>query len=157
MRNPSPSYKQQDNITDHHVLSNLAATMFAPAAAALAEEFHVTNNTLAAFTVTIYVLGFSLGPLVLAPLSELYGRLIIYHFCNAFYFAFTLGCALSKDMAMFLVFRFICGCAASAPMTIGGGTVADVVPQEKCGKAMAMFAMGPLLGPVRDIPVFLIV
>lgn len=126
--------------------------MFAPGAGALVKEFNVTSNTLAAFTVTIYVLGFSLGPLVLAPLSELYGRLIIYHFCNAFYFAFTLGCALSKDITMFLIFRFICGCAASAPMTIGGGTVADVVPQEKRGKAMALFAIGPLLGPVRVIP-----
>jgi MFS family permease len=63
--------------------------MFAPGAAELANEFHITNSTIEAFTVSIYVLGFALGPLLLAPLSELYGRLIIYHVCNLFYFAFT--------------------------------------------------------------------
>lgn len=129
---------------------NLAATMFAPGAEQLVNEFRVTDSTVAAMTVSLYVLGFALGPLILAPLSELYGRLIVYHFCNVVYFAFTAGCAFSTDVAMFLVFRIICGCAASGPMSIGGGTVADITPQEERGKAMALFAMGPLLGPVRD-------
>lgn len=122
--------------------------MFAPGAEELVKEFHVTNSTIEAFTVSIYVLGFTLGPLLLAPLSELYGCLIIYHVCNIFYFAFTAGCAFSTTIAMFLVFRFICGCAASGPMSIGGGTVADATSQEERGKAMALFAVGPLLGPV---------
>lgn len=127
---------------------NLAASMFAPGAQQLVSEFHVINSTIAAFTITIYVLGFAIGPLLLAPLSELYGRLVIYHICGVFYFAFSLGCALSKDVAMFLVFRFICGCAGSGPMSIGGGTIADVTSQNERGKAMALFATGPLLGPV---------
>lgn len=122
--------------------------MFAPGAKELAEEFHITNSTVEAMTVSLYVLGFALGPLLLAPLSELHGRLIVYYFCNAVYFAFTAGCAFSTNVAMFLVFRLICGCAASGPMSIGGGTVADVTPQEQRGKAMALFAMGPIVGPV---------
>ncbi|KAL8963806.1 MAG: hypothetical protein Q9183_004941, partial [Haloplaca sp. 2 TL-2023] len=44
-------------------------------------------------------------------------------------------------------FRFVAGCAGSAALTIGGGTIADVMPPEKRGKAMAIFAMSPLLGP----------
>lgn len=128
--------------------ANLAATMFAPGAAELATEFHITNSTVEAMTVSLYVIGFALGPLLLAPLSELYGRLVVYYFCNVVYIAFTVGCAFSTDVAMFLVFRIICGCAASGPMSIGGGTVADLFPQEERGKAMAMFTVGPLLGPV---------
>ncbi len=122
--------------------------MFAPGAKELVDEFRVANSALAAFTVSIYVLGFAVGPLVLAPLSELYGRLVIYHLCGAVYFAFTLGCVFSTNVAMFLVFRFVCGCAGSGPMSIGGGTVADLTPREKRGAAMALFAVGPLLGPV---------
>ncbi|GAQ03719.1 uncharacterized transporter C1529.01 [Aspergillus lentulus] len=128
--------------------ANLAATMFAPGAEQLAKEFGVTDPTIEAMTVSLYVLGFAFGPLLFAPLSELYGRLILYHICNTVYFAFTAGCAFSTNVDMFLVFRFICGCAASGPMTIGGGTVADVTPPQKRGKAMALFAMGPILGPV---------
>ncbi|KAI0119299.1 MFS general substrate transporter [Daldinia grandis] len=129
------------------LFANLASTMFAPGAAELAQEFRITSSVLATFTVSIYVLGFMIGPLFLAPLSELYGRLAIYHICNLIYLGFTLGCALSKNTAMFLVFRLFAGCASSGPMTIGGGTIADVTLQENRGKAMAMFVVGPLLGP----------
>nr|S4W288.1 RecName: Full=MFS transporter eqxG; AltName: Full=Equisetin biosynthesis protein G [Fusarium heterosporum]AGO86666.1 putative MFS transporter [Fusarium heterosporum] len=127
--------------------ANLAATMFAPGAEELATEFSITNSTVTAMTVSLYVLGFALGPLLLAPLSELYGRLVIYYGCNFVYVVFTIGCAFSTNVAMFLVFRIICGCAASGPMSIGGGTVADLFPQEERGKAMALFTVGPLLGP----------
>jgi MFS family permease len=122
--------------------------MYAPGAALLLADFHSTNTTVGALTVTMYLLGFALGPLVIAPLSELYGRLIVYHVCNVLFLAFTIACAVSPDVGMFLAFRFIAGCAGSAPLTIGGGTVADVIPQEKRGAAMAIFAVGPLLGPV---------
>ena len=124
--------------------------MFAPGAASLVHEFHITDSFIAAFTVTIYILGFSVGPLVLAPLSETYGRLWIYHSCNIVYLGFTLGCALSTNTEMFLVFRLLCGCAASGFMTIGGGTIADLMPQEERGKAMAMYSVGPLIGPVSS-------
>lgn len=122
--------------------------MFAPGAEQLAAEFHITNETVIVMAVSLYVLGFALGPLLLAPLSELYGRLPLYYTCNVVYFAFTAGCAFSTNISMFLAFRFFAGCAASGPMSIGGGTVADVTPPEQRGKAMALFTMGPILGPV---------
>jgi MFS family permease len=86
--------------------------------------------------------------MLIAPLSELYGRLVIYHACSVVYIGFIIGCALSTHTGMFLVFRFLAGCAASGPSTVGGGTVADVVPPAQRGKAMSLFFMGPLLGPV---------
>ncbi|KAJ5435788.1 MFS transporter [Penicillium cf. griseofulvum] len=128
--------------------SNLAAVMFAPGAAELVEDFHVTSTIVASFTVSIYLLGYVFGPFLLSSMSEIYGRLIIYHLSNVGYLAFTIGCALSKDTAMFMVFRFICGCAASAPMVVGGGTIADLYQASERGKAMALFGLGPLLGPV---------
>lgn len=77
------------------------------------------------------------------------GRLPIVHICNVVFIAFTIGCAASTNTAMFFVFRFIAGAACSAPMTIGGAVIADVTTPEKRGKAMSIWAMGPLLGPVR--------
>lgn len=122
--------------------------MFAPGAHQLAVEFAVTNDTVAAMTVSLYVLGFALGPLVLAPLSEVYGRQTIYTLCNLGFIAFIFGCAFSTNVSMFLAFRFIAGCAASGPMSVGGGTIADLTSPEERGKAMALFSSGPLLGPV---------
>ncbi|KAH7115833.1 major facilitator superfamily domain-containing protein [Dendryphion nanum] len=128
--------------------SNLAAVMFAPGAAALCTEFGITNSVVAALTVSIYILGFALGPLFISPMSEIYGRLIVYHVGNFIYIGFTIGCALSTNASTFLVFRFICGIAAASPMSIGGGTVADIYPPKERGKAMALFGLGPLLGPI---------
>ncbi|OAL43343.1 MFS general substrate transporter [Pyrenochaeta sp. DS3sAY3a] len=127
---------------------NLGSTVFAPGAPLLMQELGVTSTTVGSLTVSIYVLGFAVGPLVLAPLSELYGRLPIYHATSVIFLAFTLGCALATNISMFLIFRFIAGCAGSAPMTIGGGTIADVFPQEKRGGVMGMLALGPIIGPV---------
>lgn len=47
---------------------------------------------------------------------------------------------------MFLHCRLITGIAGSGPGTIGGGTVADLMPKEKRGGAMAVLSIGPLLG-----------
>jgi multidrug resistance protein len=122
--------------------------MFAPGAPLLARELSITSSTVGTLTVSIYILGFALGPLVLAPLSELYGRLVIYHACNAIFMTFTLGCALSTNVGMFLAFRFLAGCAGAAPLTIGGGSIADMFVPEKRGAAMGSWAAGPLLGPM---------
>lgn len=51
-----------------------------------------------------------------------------------------------------MVFRLMCGVAAASPMSIGGGTIADLYKQEERGKAMALFGLGPLLGPVWLFP-----
>jgi MFS family permease len=56
---------------------------------------------------------------------------------------------------MLIVFRFFEGCAGSAPLAIGGGSLADMIIQEKRGAAMAIWALGPLMGPVIGMGVLL--
>jgi len=128
-------------------LRNLSSTIFAPGSKFLAEEFGITNSSLKSLTVSIYMLGLVCGPLIVAPMSELYGRLIPYHVSNLIFFGFTIGCARSTGTGMFLAFRFLAGCAGSAPLTIGGGTIADVIPKDQRGVAMGIFSLGPTLGP----------
>lgn len=128
--------------------ANLAATMYAPGAGSLAVEFHITSSTVTSLTVSIYLAGLAIGPMFIAPLSELYGRLVVYHTCNIVFIGFIIGCALGTNTGMFLVFRFLAGCASSGPLAVGGGTVADVVPPEKRARVMSLWVVGPLLGPV---------
>lgn len=129
-------------------LTPLASSMVAPATPLIMREFHSTNNTIASFIVSIYILGYALGPLFLAPCSEVWGRLPIYHACNFMFVVWTMACALAPNMGSLLVFRLLAGIAGSCPLTIGGGSIADLIVQEKRGGAMAMFALGPLMGPV---------
>ncbi|KAF2456728.1 membrane transporter [Lineolata rhizophorae] len=126
----------------------LASSMFAPGVPDVMQEFKNTNQQLATFVVSVYILGFAFGPLLVAPLSEMYGRMPLYHISNVLFVVFTVACAVSSNMSMLIGFRFLAGCVGATPVTIGGGTIADIMPQEKRGGAMAMWILGPLLGPV---------
>lgn len=129
-------------------LTPLASSMVAPGVPEIMRNFHSTDATIGSFIVSIYILGYAIGPLVIAPMSEVYGRLPVYHVCNVLFVAWTLGCALAPDMASLLVFRLFAGLAGSCPITIGGGSIADTFSQQERGGAMALFALGPLFGPV---------
>ena len=87
----------------------------------------------------------------MSPLSEMYGRVPVYHTATTIFVAFIIGNALSKTTAQFMVFRFISGCAGGTPMALGGGTIADITNVQQRAVAMALFSMGPLAGPVSII------
>jgi len=122
--------------------------MFAPGVPKVLEEFHTTSNTEATFVVSIFVLGFAFGPIVLAPMSEIVGRMPVYNVCNVLFLLFTILCAVSKNMGMLMAFRFFAGFAGVATVTCGSGTIVDMMPTEKRGGAMALWSLGPLLGPI---------
>jgi multidrug resistance protein len=111
-------------------------------------EFHSSSNFLETFVVSIFVLGFAFGPLLVAPLSEIYGRRPVYLVSITLFLIFTVACAVSNSLGMLIVFRFFCGCAGSTAITLGGATIGDSFPQDKRGVAMATWGMGPMLGPI---------
>ena len=49
---------------------------------------------------------------------------------------------------MLVAFRFLTGCTGAAPLSIGGGSITDMMAVEHRGVAMAVFAVGPLLGAI---------
>ena len=136
----------RDMILIHH--RPLASSMFAPGVPEVMTEFHSSNTLLAGFVVSVYVLGYAFGPLIIAPLSELYGRMPVYHVSNILFVVFTVACAVATNLNMLIGFRFLQGTFGSTPLTIGGGTIADMIVQEKRGGVMAIWALGPLMGPV---------
>ncbi|RDW87742.1 hypothetical protein BP5796_03436 [Coleophoma crateriformis] len=126
----------------------LASSMFAPAIPEVLLAFKTTSTTFATFVVSIFVLGFAFGPLILAPLSEIYGRVIVYNVTNVLFLVFTIMCALAQDTGMLLACRFLAGFAGVATITCGSGTIADIMPRERRGGAMALWSLGPILGPM---------
>ncbi|PQE33478.1 hypothetical protein CJF32_00003375 [Rutstroemia sp. NJR-2017a WRK4] len=126
----------------------LASSILAPGVELVMKDFNTTSTTFATFVVSIFVLGFACGPLLLAPLSELYGRVIIYNVTNVLFLAFTVMCAVSENESMLLAARFLSGFAGVATITIGSGTIADIMPREKRGKAVSIWSVGTILGPM---------
>ncbi|KAI1910027.1 hypothetical protein LOZ53_000189 [Ophidiomyces ophidiicola] len=129
-------------------ITPLGSSMFAPGVAEVMKEFKSRSPELASFVVSVYLLGYAFGPLIIAPMSEMYGRSPVYHICNILFTIFNIACAVAPNLNALIVFRFLAGSAGSAPLTIGAGSMADMIRQEKRGAAMGAWALGPLLGPV---------
>lgn len=106
-----------------------------------------TSTFKGTFVVSVYVLGQAIGPLLMAPMSELYGRQPVYLISNALFIVSTVACAVSSNIDMLIGFRFLAGCAGATPTTIGGATIGDMFAPEKRGGAMAIWGMGVQLGP----------
>ncbi|KAI1081158.1 MFS general substrate transporter [Whalleya microplaca] len=126
----------------------LASSIIAPAVPDIMLEFGSDSPVLAAFVVSIYVLGRKIGPLLFAPLSEIYGRVMTYHVSNLGFVAFHVACALAPSLGSLIAFRFLAGFFGSCPPTNGGASIADMVPQQRRGVFMAGFAICPVSGPV---------
>ncbi|KAL4977176.1 major facilitator superfamily domain-containing protein [Aspergillus desertorum] len=113
-------------------ITPLASSMFAPGIQGVMTEFHSTDTMLASFVVSVFILGYVVGPL---------------HACNVLFLVLTVACAVAKTLSQLIVFR-LAGVAGVCPITIGSGTIADMIPQEKRAGIMAVWALGPILGPV---------
>lgn len=98
--------------------------------------------------VSLFVLGFAIGPLLWAPLSELYGRQILFISTYAVVTAFNAGAAGSNSIQTLIILRFFAGVFGASPLTNAGGSIADMFPASQRGLGMSLFAAAPFLGPV---------
>ncbi|KAH9945465.1 MFS polyamine transporter [Epithele typhae] len=129
-------------------ISPLSSSMMAPASDQIASEFGVTNDIVIAMMTSIFVAAFAFGPLLLGPLSEVYGRARVLQLANLFYLAWNLGCGFAQNTGQLIAFRFLAGLGGSAPLSIGGGVLGDLFRPEERGAAIAIYSLAPLLGPV---------
>ncbi|ODV73886.1 MFS transporter [Cyberlindnera jadinii NRRL Y-1542] len=106
------------------------------------------SQTLGLSGLTFYLLGLAFGPALSAPMSELFGRRIVYISSLPISMLFTMGVGLSSHIRSVLVLRFFAGFFASPAMAVAGGTIADIWEFENMGIAMAGFCLAPFMGPV---------
>jgi len=107
-----------------------------------------TNEEVFTLGISLFVLGFAVGPLLWAPLSELYGRQILFFITYAAFTAFNAGAAGATNIETLLVLRFFAGAFGSSSLTNAGGVIADMFTATERGLAISVFAAAPFLGPV---------
>ncbi|EMD42144.1 hypothetical protein CERSUDRAFT_129554 [Gelatoporia subvermispora B] len=129
-------------------ISPVSSSMIAPATGQVAEQFGITSSAIEALVVSIFVCAYAVGPLVLGPLSEIYGRSRVLQLANLWYLAWNLGCGFAQNTGQLIAFRFLAGLGGSAPLSIGGGVLGDLWRPEERGQAIALYSLAPLLGPV---------
>ncbi|CAO2654264.1 Nn.00g109970.m01.CDS01 [Neocucurbitaria sp. VM-36] len=112
----------------------------------VSEEFNVSEEV-SLLTITLFVVGFGVGPMAFAPLSEIFGRRPVYAVTLALAVIFTIPGAVAKNIGTLLVTRFLAGVSFSAPMSLVGGTLVDLWRNEERGVPMAAFSAAPFIGP----------
>lgn len=86
--------------------ATLYSTSYTSSMSGLMAEFGA-SKTLVTLGMTTYLLGLAAGSLVVAPLSELYGRQKVYIVCLLLWAVLIVPCGLAKSLTTIIVVRFI--------------------------------------------------
>ncbi|KAL8287493.1 hypothetical protein RQP46_003351 [Phenoliferia psychrophenolica] len=98
-------------------------------------EFDVSAEV-AILGLTLFILGFAMGPLFLAPLSEFYGRRPVYLVSWALFTIFQLPLALTDNIGV-----------RATPLANTGGVVHDLFSRDAGGWAVAIYGLSSTDGP----------
>ena len=102
------------------------------------------SQIVATLGLSFFIAGLGWGPMVLAPLSEFYGRRIIYLVSLPLFLAFLIPCAAANNIQTMLVSRFLDGLAGAAFSSVAGGTVGDVFGKDELQTPMLIYTASPL-------------
>ncbi|KAI1775704.1 major facilitator superfamily domain-containing protein [Hypoxylon cercidicola] len=127
------------------LLTPFASSILSPAIARLDTEFGNDNEIVGSMTVSIYLLGYVVGPVFIALLSEMYGRKPVLSAANAFFCFWQIGCALAPNIETLIISRFFSGVGGAGCLTLGGSIIGDLFSPEQRAFAMGMWNIGPLL------------
>ncbi|PWN49818.1 MFS general substrate transporter, partial [Violaceomyces palustris] len=125
---------------------SLASSAYSGAIESIAIRFPASQTVLT-LGISLFLVGFTFGPLFWAPFSEVIGRRNLFIFTYFFFTIWNAVAIASPNLASLLVFRFLAGLFGSSPLVNSGGTIADMFNANERGLAMAVFASAPFLGP----------
>ncbi|PYH46968.1 uncharacterized protein BP01DRAFT_381393 [Aspergillus saccharolyticus JOP 1030-1] len=108
-----------------------------PTAPQILQEFNPHSKIDQTLLVTIWELGEGIGPIFIAPLSEKFGRLPVFHIGNILALCCLVASAMSVNMSMLIAFWFLTGCCLSI-LTLGPAIVGDLFHVEQTGRSMAL-------------------
>jgi EmrB/QacA subfamily drug resistance transporter len=137
------------------LMGALDIAIVGPALPAIRLEFNASERSLA-WIFSIYVLFNLIGTPLMAKLSDLWGRRLIYILDITLFTVGSLLVGLSHNFALVLVGRAIQGFGAGGIFPVASAVIGDTFPPEKRGGALGLigavfglaFIVGPILGGV---------
>lgn len=116
----------------------------------MSKEFDV-SPTITNLSVAFYMLAMAIFPLWWSSFSETLGRRTIYLLSFALFVVFSILSAVSVNISMLIVMRLFGGGASASVQAVGAGTIADIWEPRERGRAMSIFYLGPLTGPLLAV------
>ncbi|OJJ04318.1 hypothetical protein ASPVEDRAFT_136148 [Aspergillus versicolor CBS 583.65] len=123
-----------------------ASSIYTTTYAQITEEFHI-SRIVATLGLSFFIWGLGFGPLVLAPLSEFYGRRPIYICSLLLFLIWLVPCAVAQNVQTLIIGRLFSGLAGSAFLSVAGGTVADLFARNELAAPMMVYTASPFIGP----------
>ena len=112
------------------------------------KELGVASEAIATLGLTSYLIGLAIGSLLLAPLSEIYGRKPAYIGGMILFILMLIPSALAKSIASIIIIRFFGAVGGSAMIANAPGTIADIATMANQALFISIWSIGPLNGPV---------
>lgn len=129
-------------------IAPITSTMIAPALPHMSIDLGTQGDqTLSSLMLSIFLLGYVIGPLVTSPLSEVYGRVVVLQLGNVIFLIFNLACGFSQTHVQMIILRLLAGVGGSTSLGIGGGIIGDCFLPDQRGLAVSIYNLMPLLGP----------
>ncbi|KAG8169306.1 hypothetical protein KVR01_000051 [Diaporthe batatas] len=123
----------------------MVSTMMAPAIDTIAEELNM-STTESTMALSVYLLATAFGPMVIGPLSEVYGRSSIFHFTNIWFLVWNLICGFANSKGLLIAARLLAGFGASAVYSMAYGVLGDVWSARQRGRSLSLYLLVPLTG-----------
>ncbi|MDX2483142.1 MAG: multidrug effflux MFS transporter [Pseudodonghicola sp.] len=131
-------------------LSALGMNIFLPSLPNMTEYFQ-TDYRLMQLSVALYLGVNAVVQLVVGPIADNMGRRPVILWGLVLFLIATLGCLLSPNVELFLLFR-MCQAVVVVGMVLGRAAVRDIYPPETSASMIGYVTMGmaivPMLGPV---------
>ncbi|KAL9131268.1 MAG: hypothetical protein Q9217_000755 [Psora testacea] len=129
------------------VAAPLGSAIIFPSLLEISDDLH-TSPAITNFSAAFYTLSMAIFPLWWSSFSETLGRRTIYLVSFALFILWNVLAAVSVNITMLIVMRVLSGGAAASVQAVGAGTIADIWEVKERGKAMGIFYLGPLMGPL---------
>jgi multidrug resistance protein len=123
-----------------------ASSAYSGAVGPMIKEFECSEEVII-LGLSMNVLGYAVGPLLWAPMSETLGRRNVFAVAFAFYTIWTSVCAAAQNVWTLIIFRFLAGTFGSSALVIPGGQIADMFLTETRGIGIGIFCVAPFTGP----------
>ncbi|OLN87047.1 putative MFS-type transporter C409.08-like protein 1 [Colletotrichum chlorophyti] len=128
--------------------TGIYSTAYSSGIPQMSDELHVTNASLPLLGISLYLVGLALGALIMAPLSETFGRRPMYIGGLSVFLALIPLAALATDFTMVIIARFLGAVAGSVMLSNVGGSIIDITSPKYLPLAISVYSFGPLNGPV---------
>ncbi|CAI5756772.1 unnamed protein product [Candida verbasci] len=118
----------------------MGSALFSAAQTELMKIYHI-NVSVAALNTSLFVLGFAAGPVIYAPLSELYGRKTFMCLAMFLYAVFSFAVATAENLQTIIICRFFAGFCGSAPVVLAAAGLSDLFNTRQRGYAITIFSI----------------